>query len=320
MTAGNAAPAPKDSVTFLCRPCGEQFRDRPELINDAPDDDYHPWRYFAYCPSCHELVEQAWWERNLLKAWANSTGPRTPEGRQRSASNLEGHPTPEEALRTRFNAVKHGIYAQTATYFPAKPGAYPECQDCELRDTICPSERACLKKTELFMKHHIAFDSRDPSALMDIHAANQAAISAMINQMFLAIALDGGPSIRQPVWTTDSKGRTRLVSFIDDNTGQRKYLEEIKAHPLLRHLMDYIHKNNITMADLEMTPKAKDEQDALKGFLDAPAGERPQQDALEFQAEQRKQMTDLRKMIERSQSSTEKDPVLIEYNQGEDSG
>lgn len=314
----NSAPAQRDSVTFYCNLCSKTFKSAPDVINNSPEDDYHPWRYLANCDTCQQLVEQAWWERNLLKAWANSTGPKTAEGKARSAANVEGHPTPEEALRTRFNAVKSGIYARTATYFPAKPGKYPECDGCSLRETVCPEQLACLKKTELFMKHHIAFDSRDPGMLMEIFSGQQAAISGMINSMFLAIAQDGGPSIHEPKWSTDALGRTKLVSFVDEK-GKPRHLTEIKAHPLLKILMDFIHKNNITMSDLEMTPKAKDEQEALKGFIDALPAETERQTMLEHSQKQNQLLEELRGMITESHKQTKSDPILIEH-QGENNG
>lgn len=106
-------------VTFHCRPSNYTFKAEPARIQDDPDQEHHPFQYFAQCSYCSDEAPQAQHERSLLKAWANATGPRTAEGKAATARNLEGHPTPEEALRTRFNAMKHGLCAQEATYFPA---------------------------------------------------------------------------------------------------------------------------------------------------------------------------------------------------------
>lgn len=308
---------PKDTVTFYCRQCKKKFQDRPDVIEEAPDEQ-HPWIYLGKCPQCEELVEQAWWERNLLKAWANATGPRTPEGKAAAAANLEGHPTPEEALLTRFNGIKHGLYAQTATYFPARPGKYPECDTCELRENVCEGERACLKKTELFMKFHIAFDSRDPGLLMQIQAGNQAAIQGLLNQCIMAIAMSGGPEIHEPQWYYDKDGKFHLAKY-KDGDGDEVQLYEKKAHPLLKFVIDLINKNNVTMSDLEMTPKAKEEQEALKGFIESQKPEGGE--SLEQISHQMKQGLDsIKDMIKRSQEKSATDPVLIEYQQEEANG
>lgn len=112
---------PLDQITFHCDACYRSFKAAPRRVEDEPETEHHPFRYFAVCPRCDAECEQARFERGLIKAWASATGPRTPEGKAASAKNLEGHPTPEEALRTRFNAMKHGMAAKVATYFPAKP-------------------------------------------------------------------------------------------------------------------------------------------------------------------------------------------------------
>jgi hypothetical protein len=119
-------------------------------VEDAPDLDHHPYIYYGECPHCGSECEQAGWERGLLKAWASSTGPRTDEGKAASAANLEGHPTKEEAQRTRFNAMKHGLAAGAATYFPAKPDGYAFCVTWDVDRVFCQSQPACVKKTELF--------------------------------------------------------------------------------------------------------------------------------------------------------------------------
>jgi len=203
-----------------------------------------------------------------MKAHANATGPKTPDGKAASAKNLEGHPSPEEAQLTRFNAMKHGLYADVATHFPAKPGRYPACEGCEHKETkaCLDGPRACLKRTELFLKHQIAFDTQDPKLLTRLRANTQAGIQALIDDMLLAIAQDGGPRIQEIQWYNDKDGNFHLARYLED--GEWRQIYEIKAHPLLKLLMEFISKNSMTLADLEMTPKVQDEHELIKGHLD----------------------------------------------------
>ncbi len=262
----------REHVNFRCG-CGARFSGPPGRVEDAPDQGWHPFRYFAACPECGEEAPQAAWERALMKAWRRATGPRTPEGKARSAANLEGHPTPEEAQITRFNAMKHGMFAKTAKFFPAKPGKYPQCDGCEHLDgddprgSECVRHRACLKQVELFMRYQSAFDSRDPELLLELQASRHAAIQALIDSMILAIAQDGGPRIKTVEWYYDKDGGFHLAQWVDER-GEVHQIYELKEHPLLKPLIDYINKNSMTLADLGMTPKVQDDQDLMRGFLD----------------------------------------------------
>ena len=105
---GKARTDPLQQVTFRCGFCGHQWESAPARIEDCEDQPWRPWRYVAVCPTSDHEAGLAWWERNLLKAHANATGPRTEAGEGAAAANLEGHPTLEEAKRTRFNGMKHG--------------------------------------------------------------------------------------------------------------------------------------------------------------------------------------------------------------------
>lgn len=300
-------------IAFSCRGCRLAFRAEPGRVLDAPERDHHPFRYFADCPTCGEECEQAAWERALLKAWTRCTGPRTDAGKARATQNLEGHPTPEEALRTRFNSMKHGLYARTATYFPARPGKYPHCEGCEHLDNVCAQQVACLKRTELFMKHHIAFDTRDPTMLMEMRADTQAAIQALINDMILAIAQDGGPRLHSPEWYYDHDGACHLVKFRDEKTGEQQQLYKKEAHPLLRILMEFISKNSMSLADMGMTPRVQEEQDVIQGHLEAQTKDR--QGVLEYQARQTQALENLSALITRSQERIKRDPILIEHGE-----
>ena len=249
------------------------------------------------------MAEQAAWEKALLKAHACATGPKTEAGKAAVTANLRIRP---------FNAVKHGLYARTATYFPAKPGKYARCDGCEHLATLgcLAPPRACLKRHELLLRHDIAFRTQDPTLLLQNRSDTQAAIQGLIDDMILAIAQDGGPRIQEVVWYHDKDGVLHLAKW-RDRFGTEHQIHEIKAHPLLKPLMEFISKNNMTLADLEMTPKARDEQSALQGFLDQ-EGER-QETLLDYQERQAQALEDVQSLIARSQRRLASDPVLIEH-------
>jgi len=241
-------------IAFRCA-CGRSWNGAPSRVDDAPDRPWHPYRYFGDCPDCGGECEQAPWESALMKAHARATGPKTKAGKEISAANLAGHPTPAETKITRFNALKHGRYAEAATYFPAIPGKYPECEGCHYRDG-CYHETACMRKVELYMKHHVAFEARDPSLLSGLRATLHANIHAIIDSMLLTILQDG---VRQkvPQWYYDKDGIFHLAEYIDAN-GTSCIVEDIRAHPLLKSLIDLISRNGMALPDSGMTERQTD--------------------------------------------------------------
>ena len=260
---------PLNTARFHCRACGHRFEAEPDRVSRAPELEHHPYEYFAKCPDCEEEAGQDHREKALLKAWAKSTGPKTAEGRERSLKNLEGHPTPEEAKLNRFNGLKHGLYAKAATYWPARPGKYPDCENGEhLASGDCyHPPRACFKRTELLLKHRIAFETKDPGLLTELRADTQAGVQSLIDWMILAITRAGGPEIKDVVWYHDKDGILRLAKWIDQD-GEQHQIYELKAHPLLKPLMEFISRNNLALSDQGMTPRVQDDQEAMQGFLD----------------------------------------------------
>jgi len=229
-----------------------------------------------------------------MLAHASATGPTTDEGKR----------------RCKFNALKHGLRADTATYYPAKPGGYPHCNGCEYRtDMECLDFGGCLKRTELLLRHQIAFESGDPSKLQAFRARTQAHIQALIDDMILAIAQDGGPRIKSPEWYYDKDGIFHLARFRDAETDEWIQLEKIEAHPLLKLLMDYISKNKMTLEDMGMTPKAQDEQESIRGYLDHEKGS--QQEALEYQRQTQQQLEHLQTLIGNSYTPA-REPVTVD--------
>lgn len=302
-------------VNFHCRPCRYGFESEPARVEDMPQREWHPWAYFAPCPICAAEAPQAAWEVGLLAAAGKQTGPRTAAGIAAVTANLAGHPTPEEAKRTRFNALKHGLFAEVATYWPARPGAYAHCEGCE-HFNICHEQPACLKRTELFMRHHLAFETGDPRMLTDLRASLQAKIQAVIDDIILDITRRG-VVIEAPQWYYDKDGDFHLAEFTDDN-GQRQLLKEINAHPLLKILKELIAANSLSLSDMGMTPKVQEDADILRGHL---TEEKTSTETLiTYQRQQTQLLEQLSGQIARSRERIGRDPVLIEHQEANADG
>lgn len=302
-----------DHVHFHCRGCGERFETAPAGVEDAPEDAWHPWRYLAPCPKCRAAASQAGWERALLKAWKHATGPRTPEGIAATSANLTGHPTAEEALRTRFNAMKHGLSAKVATYFPAKPDKYARCQSCEVDRAWCAAQPACAKQQELFLLHHAAFEQKNPRHLSSIYANLQAAVFALVQEIVTTIIADGA-KITAPQYYTDPSGQLVVATYIDEH-GKRRIIHDIEAHPLFRPLSELLSRNGLSLADMGMTAKVVEEDEEAMGRVKTVTDERTAVE--QFSRQTVESMQALAGMIERATASRSRDPILIEHERQE---
>lgn len=316
--------SPKEQVHFYCADCKVGWECVPDRVVDNPAAPWHPFDYYATREGCQCRREkrQAVWERNLLKAHAHATGPTTEEGKRAVTKNLEGHPTPEEARITRLNGLKHGLYAKTAPYFPARPGKYPHCETCEHLNNGCNEQNfrleghknppACLKRVELHMQHMIAFEQKNPDMLTRLAAELQARVHAIVDNMILAI-LNTGAEVRTPEWHFDKDGDFHLVDFIDDE-GNRVIVEKISAHPLIKPLVDLLKANGMTLPDSGMTLRSQEETDALRGFLEDKG--QPEQ-VSDLDRRQVEAIEKLAGMIENSQRAVQQDPVYVQHKQEE---
>ncbi len=320
-----AKTEPLDEITLRCLDCRLNFKSTTPRIDDAPEREWHPWRYFALCPECGKECEQVYWERNLLKMLASppdprNMGPKTDEARHRCGANVRAILNDPERLarrvaKSRFNSLKHGLYAKVATYFPARPGHYAHCTGCPYRTECGTWEHgACLHRTELFLRHRLAFQQRDPAALQDVYADNQAQIQAIFQDIILAIVRTG-VEIRTPEWFPDKEGHLRLAEYeLPDGTTER--IMKIEAHPLLKPMFEIMSRNGMTLPDMLMTPKASEQDDELKGFL--ATTESTAEAMSDFAARQAGALERLTDLIERSREKQQRDPVLIEYRQDEE--
>lgn len=307
-----APDKPRDTVNFYCKWCPQTFEARPLRVepNPDPDQEHHPFTYIAECAKCRREVGQAPWDKALQKAWINATGPKTAEGRAAAARNLAGHPTPEETTRTRFNALKHGLHARTASYFPAKPDGYSFCSSCDVDRNHCAAQPACIKRTELFMLHHAAFEQRDPDRLQGLHADLQAAVFAVIQQILQSIIADGVKIVAPQYYTT--KDGDMIIAEYEDKDGKKHIINDIQAHPLFKPLGELLSRNNLSLADMGMTAKAVADREEAMGHLAADSITR--ESLLDYQARQTKALESIGGMLQRARDSASQDPALIEYN------
>jgi hypothetical protein len=297
-------------VTFRCGYDGT-FKAEPARIDPDPDDDGHPWRYFAACPRCGDECTQVHWERSLLKAWQSATGPKTEEGKAATAENLVGHPTKEESLRTRFNAMKHGASAKVATYFPASPGKYALCNTCDVDKSWCFDQPCCVKQTQNFMLHHAAFEQRKPAVLTGLYAEMQAAIFSILQQIVLTIIQDG-VKLTRPEFHFDENGKLSLATYTDEASGEKRTIMEVSAHPLLKPLTDFLSKNNMSLADMGMTNKVIEADELMPGQISSSAAPVISDD--EYRRRQLQALEGLAGKVQRSNQLTVEDPILVEFN------
>lgn len=309
-------PTLRTHVTFRCADCKQQFKAEPARVEDAPEREWHPWRYYAPCPHCRREVPQAHWEQSLMKGWTNACGPKTEEGKKKAAANLIGHPDASARLRTRFNGVTHGLNAKVATFYPAKPGGYPHCKTCRWLDNGCGEweHGACVTRMELFLRHRIAFQTRNPALLSELQSDLQSNVQALINDITLAI-INSGVELRAPQWYSDKEGDLHVAQWTDEN-GKVHVIEDITAHPLLKPLYELISRNTEVLAKLGMTEKAQEDDAVLQGFLEHK--EKTVEDSRAFAERQTQALEHLTALIERSRDQQKRDPILIEHEHGEE--
>lgn len=313
---------PLAQVTFWCATCfgsldgeeanrkrGYNFKAAPARVADLPEQEHHPYAYFAPCPICERECEQWQPERALLKAWVNATGPRTEEGKAATARNLEGHPTPEEALRTRFNAMKHGLSARTARYFPSKPDGYSFCAGCDVDRDHCAKQPACEKQLQLFMLHQAAFDQRNPKHLMPLYADLHAAVFGVVQQILQTIIKDGATLVA-PQWYKTDHGVMVLAEYEDKN-GDKHIIKEVQAHPLFKPLGELISRVGISLTDIGMTQRVLDDEQEELGRIQQ--GEKNQTLLRDFMQQQSGQLQGFRLLVEQAAANRARDPLLIEH-------
>ena len=261
----------KERTIFWCPECRHRWEADAERVEPSVDSP-HPFEYFATCPKCGEQRNESPQIKGLYRAWLNITGSKSTEI---SNKNL----VPPDPEKFRFNALRHGMYAKKAKYFPAKEGRYPECSDCGYA-AECEVSGVCLELSKIRMMVQRAVDHRDPKALGELMKTTQADLFVMLQRMFSQVFQDG-VTLEAPVWAGTKEGYV----LVQDEDGRQ--VMEKSAHPLLPRLIDMVAKNSLSLSDMLLTPKTSEEAEAVKGHLE---GEKESREQLSDYRQQRNQM------------------------------
>lgn len=274
-----------------------------ERIEDRPDQEIHPFEYFATCPTCKTEIPEHPSIKNLYKAWLHATGTKSPEI---SSKNL---PSPDSPRR-KFNALKSGLFAKKAKYFPAKVGRYPECDGCE-HSNECEEIGICLQISKLKMMVTHAFDTKDPGQLQPLFQETQADFFVLLRRLFSHV-FKHGEILEAPVWHGMKSGYT-MVKFKDPVTGKKRQLMQYELHPAVRAIFEMLQKNALSLADLNLTPKTEAEHSATMGHLRLAENER------ESLQEHRSKMVDTTRTFLEAMagagSQRRNDPIYLEHQE-----
>jgi hypothetical protein len=102
-----------------------------------------------------------------------------------------------------------------------------------------------------------------------------------------------------------------LATFIDGKTGKEQTLMKMEAHPLFRPFGELLSRAGLSLADMGMTTRVVDAEEDVKGHLEGDTTEREVGD--DFRQRVMGVIEGIKDQVARAHASTNRDPVLIEY-------
>ena len=245
----NQAKVPKH---FWCSGCRRYWHSadyvRPEETGiDLPEgeaDDRYNW--YAVCPGCGEWIRaNRHYYANLGKMHAAQTGPRTAEGKRRSA----------------LNGMKHGLNARPQHMLAPANGKYDICRDCESADECkAGTLKYCPYKTDLLARFMAAYENGEVKDMKPFAGLTQGRLY-MILEMMLAEVMEKGVLLKSPLVS----GGT-VVEYTDKD-GNLQRIDQYSANPLIALLGKVMSDLGMTSDQQVMNPAKADGTDDMDGSL-----------------------------------------------------
>ncbi len=248
--------------------CGARFKTKDYESEDYPEREWLKVNYYATCPKCGELAEQAAWQLAQWKAIHDhgQPGPVTETGKNNIRAAQKERDSDSYKI-SRFNAMTHGMSAKVADTYPARPGGYDECESCQWLTNGCGTAfNECLKKLEVFLQFHVAMKEGNGRLLGDLLAQDQAGLAAIRSSLIRSIAKHG--VLREtPEWVYDKDTGIQVAEYTDEQ-GRRRQITKLEVNPGIKALTELIARNNTTLADMGLTPGVLEEEQKLPGYID----------------------------------------------------
>lgn len=277
----------KEERTFYCKrvELHERWVWRSKEYIANPDEDSEH-EYLCNCPICGAPtgdVDHRYYGR--WKGWQNCAGPKTEKGKARS----------------RLNGWKHGGAArQYHMIAPALPGKFSECETCNERDA-CENEpyKYCPVILAPMMHFLQAFNEGNIEDLRDFAGMNQMRLFQTVQMMFREIQKNGTMVER---WREVSKGEVTTRESLG-----------FEANPLITKIIDAMQALGHTAEQQMATPKVKQDDDTIKGFLNAENDKSI--DLSDYKAITQKRIMMLEAAVRKGNLQAANDPAMQRYSQ-----
>ena len=267
----------KEEKTFYCK--RTDLHDRYVWVDTeyVYDDDVA----IANCPICGQPTQEVpRYYTRMYKMWQHATGPKTPEGKARS----------------RLNNWKHGLRSSAATLLaPAIPGKFLECNGCEYRKQ-CEDEhwKYCPVNLEPVVKFIKAYMEGKVTDLRELAAFSQGHVFSLVRMMFQDVYKRG--VVIEKVKKAIGKRGEEILS------------EDLQANPVLNRIPEFLALLGFTAEQQMMTPKTEQEDENMKGFLQAEKEKSEKLD--EYLKKQSKAVEELKLKIQKAALQRQADEAL----------
>lgn len=266
----------KDVKYFHCQSCRHVWKTSDYLSRGD--------EAVSTCPICDKaesVIETSYRVLNLYQGWDKATGPKTEEGKARVA----------------LNGWKTGRYAsQFRMMAPAKPGKYPICVDCQYKKeckekpfTYCPHDLETMARFVQAYKEGKVNDLRELAGL----------VQGQVHKVFTNIIhhiLENGVMFKNKKPAFDKDG-----NLLRDDDGKIIYTETFEKNNLIKDIPAFVQSMGFSAELQDMTPKTRQESDAIKGYLDDTKTK--QEDIVQVKRAAMEEMTRMREAVEKMTAS-----------------